>query len=237
MAFGMRRRIALVLAWGFTGLAPSLVRGSETCPLTPPSFGGHFDSGDSQILGGPPDRCTTGLHPAGYDVESIVAYIGETGSPGRMRCSLYESQASISELSSPGCRTCDSTGCGTVMTPNRWNVLPVIGPCHLDPSTRVLIECQPDNDAMQHGLIPGNACDAEGSGYFLPHQGFETGLFPTSGTWMTSGPCAKAYYLNLAASPVPEPKAIEPFAVGWMAIAVLWGRRARRWRSARPGRP
>src|SRR5262249_40889300 len=164
------------------------LRADETCPPTPPTFGGNFDSGDSQVVGGPPDRCTTGLNPTGYDVENVVAYIGATGSPGRMRCSLYESHASISEVS-PGCRTCNSIGCGASMSAQSWNVLPVTGPCHIDPSTRVLIECQPDSDVMQHGLIAGNVCNAPGSGYYLPGQSFEAGLFPTSGTWTTSGPC------------------------------------------------
>jgi len=224
------KRIALAVAWGGIALAPAPLRASETCPQTPPTFGGNFDSGDSQVVGGPPDRCTTGPNPTGYDVESIAVYIGATGSPGRLRCSLYESQAAIAELSVPGCRTCNSVGCGAPMTAQSWNVLAVTGPCHVDRSVRVLIECQPDNDVMQHGLIPGNACDAPGSGYYLPGQSFDAGLFPTSGTWMTSGPCAKAYFLTVDPAPLPEPDALASFAVGLLTFATLPG--ARRLRSA-----
>ena len=212
--------ITLLLIGGANLPVVPPLRAEETCPSTPPTFGGNFDSGDSQVVGGPPDRCTTGSNPRGYDVASIVVYIGATGSPGTMRCSLYESQASISEIS-PGCRTCNSTGCGTPMMPQRWNTLPVVGPCHVDPSTHVLIECQPDNDQMQHGLIPGNNCDVPGSGYYLPSQSFASGFFPTSGTWNTSGPCAKAYYLTVA--PVPEPGALETFAVGLCTVSALGG--------------
>jgi hypothetical protein len=212
---------ALLLSAGANLLVPSLLA-AETCPVTPPAFGGSFDSGDSQVMGGPPARCTTGPNTQGYDVASIVVYVGATGSPGMMRCSLYESQASISEVS-PGCRTCNGTGCGTPMMPQGWNTLPVVGPCHVDPSTPVLIECQPDNDQMQHGLIPGNNCDAPGSGYYLPGQSFASGFFPTSGTWNTTGPCAKAYYLTVA--PVPEPAALEAFAVGLCTVSALRRRR------------
>ena len=161
---------------------------SANCPSTVPGTGGSGHNGFTNWIGSA-KTCTTGSNTNGYDVQSIVFYIGAATSGDKVKCSVYTNATPEVEVAS-GCETGDVT---LTTNPNAFQTAAVSGSCHLAASTVYQIACIPNaNDTFGDDSGTANQW-----GWFF--QGSYT--FPSS--WTPSGhyPQWPAYYANVSATP------------------------------------